>query len=230
MIRQAALRSLFLISAVSVLGASVHLAWQPDTRIEELLTTPNILTTLANQAKTAQDTGPAESILVQQARRFGLHLDPPPKPNATRSVKTHLATARLQSESAQEKISKTPKSASPKFQVLATSVYSSNPGKSMALIVEAGTDSRWVKAGELVGHILIEDICSGSVVWRHGSHTEQLAVTTKPQKGKEDLPERLIATNRHVGFHRLAAKENLNLPPPPVAKPKPIVRGLRVRR
>jgi len=56
---------------------------------------------------------------------------------------------------------------SPKFVLVATSYYRSNPEESMALITEPGTGFRWVKEGTHLGRFVIDKIEPGRIIYRN---------------------------------------------------------------
>ncbi len=72
-----------------------------------------------------------------------------------------------------------PAAPSAKFALRATSVYPSQPGRSMALIAEVGSaegSERWVKEGSQVGHFVIHEIRQGAVVYRDGDQLREMTV------------------------------------------------------
>jgi len=123
------------------------------------------------------------SPLVEKAKAFALYLNPPepakPKPNqishvASSTTKT-IAPVTLAETTA-------------KFVLVATSYYEARPEKSLALVSEPGRGNRWVRPGERLGHFTLERVEQGSIVFRDGDRTSNMAVGTKiPGRYEEDM-------------------------------------------
>lgn len=73
-----------------------------------------------------------------------------------------------------------------RFRLYGTSCCPSQPGRSMALIGEAGASQgseRWVKEGSEVGHFIIHEIRQDGVVYRDGDQLREMAVETAGSSG-----------------------------------------------
>ncbi len=115
---------------------------------------------------------PTLSPLIKQAQTFALYLNPPkpPKPKEAPAPKPEsepIVTA-----------VKLPK-IEPKFSLLSTSYYRSSPEKSLALVSEPGKGTHWVRAGENLGHFIVEEVRKGVILYRQGDQLHQMAINTK---------------------------------------------------
>jgi hypothetical protein len=116
----------------------------------------------------AKESESQVSPLVKQAEAFALYMNPPPKPKPV--VQAPPVTPEI----------RPPAPVSPKFTLLATSVYQSHPEMSLAFIDEPGKGTHWVKQSGEVGHLLIEQVKDGSVVVRDGQRTFEIAIQQQP--------------------------------------------------
>ncbi len=121
--------------------------------------------TVGNKAKTGQNE---ISPLVQQAGAFALYLNPPPAktPRAATGRTTDIARG---------------PAVTPKFKLLGTSYYKGQPELSLALIDEPGKGLHWVRQSSKVGHLLIEQVKDGIVVFKDGKRTFELEAEQKPE-------------------------------------------------
>jgi hypothetical protein len=141
----------------------------------------------------------AASPLVRQAEGFALYLNPPalreqnPKPSLPekKNIVKRMPDVR-------------PVKLSPKFELHGISYYRSKPEESMALVWEPGSGYRWIKQGGKLGHFVVEQVKSTSIVYREGDRKHEMAfvpgqITTrlaqdhnnKPSPKQSDEPERL---------------------------------------
>ncbi|MFC1766862.1 hypothetical protein ACFL6U_32905 [Planctomycetota bacterium] len=232
MVKRLLLGIFTLLLAGTAIGTGAFLASPPDTAVDRLLARPGILAVLEQQTDVAlaSDSKTTDTPLVQQAKRFGLYLDPPPPPPSRTPLKPVIAKAPLPRKLPSTPPPVRPRASAPKFEVVATCIYKSRPEKSMALISEPGADERWVKASELVGHVLIEEIRKSQVCWRDGERTGQVAAVTPKQKRNEgDATVRLVSAQPKTEPAPLLEKQELKQTPS-TAQPTPIRRGLRPRR
>jgi len=141
-----------------------------DEHLEESLDSPGVIEkfnkTVGNKAKTGQNE---ISPLVQQAGAFALYLDPP-KPRMPRTPTGSGASG----------VTRGP-AVTPKFKVLGTSYYKGQPELSLALIDEPGKGLHWVRQSSKVGHLLIEQVKDGIVVFKDGKSTFELEAEQKPE-------------------------------------------------
>ena len=141
-----------------------------DEKIEKLLKTPGLARRLqAGSATSKKERQEQESALVRQAKAFALRINPPAAAKTVGTKKTRRTPVR-------------PKVAvSAQFEVVGTSFYPLNPANSWVLINEVGKGWHWVKQGEKVGHLVIEEVADGYVVIDDGGKSYKL--TPKRAKG-----------------------------------------------
>jgi len=166
------------ILAVCSLVFSVVLGLADDDDKVRFLAKPGVVEQFkANSGKPAKKESQT-SPLVKQAQAFALRINPP-KPK-----KISLPTARNETKLR-------PKKVSVKFPLLGTCYHPSRPEKSIALIDLPAKGPRWVRQGDEVGHLVIEQIESKFIVIRDGERTSELAIEERPKgtnliKGSSD--------------------------------------------
>ena len=159
---------LALISAGIVFGLWVTECFQVEPEIEP---EPSILEKF-NQSSTQRQKNiqKVSSPLMQQAEVFALYLNPPappkPEPEPTPVRKKQVAIQRPDVQLVQ---------LSPKFELHGISYYRSKPEASMALVWEPGNGCRWIKQGAKLGHFVVEQVKSTSIVYRDGQRTHEMA-------------------------------------------------------
>ncbi|MHC4728663.1 MAG: hypothetical protein ACYS17_15700 [Planctomycetota bacterium] len=170
MIRTLRITSILAVALAAVLVVfSVIFGVRGDKGIEELLGEPDVIEKFNKSAGNKAARGKNQiSPLVKQAGAFALCLNPP-KPKAPR-VTGRTASAK-----------RSVPSATPKFQVIATSYYKDRPELSIAMIDEPGKGRNWVRQSSTVGHLFIVEIKDGVVVVKDSSGTFELIAEQKPQ-------------------------------------------------
>ena len=157
-----------LISAVVVLWFCAMECFQVEPEIEP---EPSILEKF-NQFSTQRQKNIQEvsSPLMQQAEAFALYLNPPaltkPESKPSPVKKKQVAIQRPDVR---------PVQLSPKFELHGISYYRSKPEVSMALVWEPGSGCRWIKQGAKLGHFVVEQVKSTSIVYRDGQRTHEMA-------------------------------------------------------
>jgi len=144
-----------------------------DSETEEIFTMPTAIENFKNASGSRSGAAQnAESPLVKQAVKFANYLDPPrPKrpQKLSKSNKTIHTVPEFQP-------SMRPEQVNTRFELLGTSLFSSDPNHSMALIDEPGKGLHWVRQSEKVGHLLIKEVKSGRIVIQDGDQMRELAV------------------------------------------------------
>jgi hypothetical protein len=187
-------RILYALSILAIISASVlsvHCGYQwikyePQSRVDSEISIEEKFRQSSSHGKKSNE--PALSPLVRQAQAFALYLNPPKPP------KPKVETAR---KSEPKKVAvKLPK-IEPKFRLLSTSYYRSNPEKSLALVSEPGKGTHWVGAGEDLGHFRIEEIRKGMILFRQDDRILQMAIDTKvPVIRPTEASETALASNK----------------------------------
>jgi hypothetical protein len=151
----------------------------------------------------AKDDGTQESPLVRQAAAFANYLDPPPPPRPVRApVKGRPGAFGTTEGFAEPVIEKKPILINVRFKVIATSHYPKRPEKSFALIQEVGKGTfRWVKPGEKIGHLQVDEIKDGSMVVSNGKDLQEVGPERLPKvnllkipKGAKPTPDKKLNT------------------------------------
>ncbi len=175
----------------------------------ELLAGPSAMERFKQAGHDTEEARDRVSPLVQQARTLALYLNPPPQ--------KQTASAKRKEGTRPARVTAKPAASSPKFELHGISYHRREPSRSMALVWEPGGSRRWVRQGTQLGHLVIERINSGSVVYRDGQHSRELALASG------------IALAQYARDHRpkeqprpRSLQEQQQLPPPP-----PPVRAIR---
>ena len=164
---------LFIVITVVSWNCSDAYAAPKDKDIRELLDSPSVVDkfkkTQGKRTKTSKDK---ESPLVKEAKSFALYLNPPQKVEK-RPTKINKKT---------KSIVKKPTNVSAKFKLVGTSCSVADPSMSLALLDIAGKGLRWIRQGEKVGHLVIEEVKpGGTIVVSDGKNTSEMTVD-KPVK------------------------------------------------
>jgi len=117
----------------------------------------------------AQNDKEVVSPLVKQSGEYALIINPPAPPKPKEEPKELIKPREFQ----------LPRT-SPKFKILATSCNRTRPEDSIALISEPGRGEHWVKVGDPIGRFVLEKIEHGSIIYRYGNQSSEMAVETKP--------------------------------------------------
>ncbi len=203
------------ILAVILFVLPVVFGVRSDPKIEEFLRSPGA----AGKLLASKDRRPVRnesqtSPLIKQAADFARYLNPPPLPPPPRS------TARNTSR----EVRPAPPAVTPKFKLIGTSFYATRPELSLALIDEPGKGFNWVRQGNSVGHLTIEQIKNGSITIRDGQGTSEMTVTV-------DQPWRKLLKNPPPGTQPAPpdagqiGPTDIGPVPSGSAAPAPVVRG-----
>jgi hypothetical protein len=144
--------------------------------IEQFLSSPGAVESF-KKAKGAKRVkgGDQVSPLLKQAMGFGLYLNPPrraaaPKPTRKPGIRKPAP------------ITEAPVVFSTKFTLIGTSYYASRPDLSLAYIDEPGKGLHWVRQGDKVSHLLIQEVQDGSVIVKDRDKLNTLVVARAPKK------------------------------------------------
>jgi hypothetical protein len=158
--------------AFTLVGSVLALCWavdvRPDPEVQRLLKAPPIEALKRSHAQAAADPDLKDSPLVVQARAFARQVNPPVPVQAAPSGPRQPVQPAVPSVTF-----------TPQFKLCGTSYCPSQPAQSLALIWEPASGLRWVKQGTDLGHVVIERVRSGSIVYRSGSQTREMEVETE---------------------------------------------------
>jgi hypothetical protein len=146
----------------------------------------------------AEEKGiPHVSPLVTEAEAFALLLTPP-QPPASREVPAPKAYTPPVPPVVR------PPSVTPQFALLSTSYCRSRPARSLALISEPGQESRWIGTGAQVGHLVVERIDKGVMIYRDGDQVREMRITVPEPlpiaRLKSNVPGPIPNTRANGGF------------------------------
>ena len=170
-----------IVLAVCGTAAMFFMGLKGDPEVKAFLERPGVAERFKGHSKKSSEKGDKTSPLVAQAHEFALRIDPPPppkppEPKKDTTVKPVAATARPKPEPPKPKVQTTRY-----YDVLATVVYTSSPERSLALLGTTGNKQEWFRQGEKAGHLEIQEIRDGSVVFTQGGRNpEEKFVPAKP--------------------------------------------------
>ena len=202
-----------MLAACGVCGLWVSERNRDDSRLEMTVSRPSFAEGLRARNGGAGIHRVDVSPLVAQAEVFARVLDPP-KPAEN---KPKLAVQTMSLPPAIR-----PSVPSARFRLHGTSCYSSQPGRSMALISEIGSEEgseRWVKEGSQVGHFIIHEIRQDGIVYRDGDQLREMAVETA--KG----PTSIVQDVRRGSDRTIAAARDARAPLPTPVEPNGAAAG-----
>jgi hypothetical protein len=147
-----------------------------NKKVAEFLRLPSVVGKFRKAQRGRAKTTDQESPLVAQANIFALYLDPP----KVVKKKKEPRDKKVGSPPVTEVVKKTYHST--RFKVVATSFYAAQPESSLALIDEPGAGRYWVRQGDVVSHLTIEEIKDGIVVARGGAKVFEQPVQLRPPR------------------------------------------------
>jgi hypothetical protein len=167
-----------LLAIVTAVVLTAILGGRPDPRTEQFLQSLSLEGSLKQSRLCISDgTDEMRSPLVQAAKAFALYLNPPAKAKPTlAAAATKGAPVSPETKTAGMTPEVRPVASSPKFELQGISYHRSRPERSMALVWQPDTGRRWVRPGEQLGHLVIEQINSDAIVYRDGQLTQELAL------------------------------------------------------
>lgn len=183
------LRITSLIALIAAVGGVITIGifgLRGNSDILAFLDEPGVVDEAKAKLQPKGDEKEVESPLATQARLFALRIDPPPPPAPKNPPKKEAAppkeTAKRQPPKPKETTPPRPKATvNAKFTLLATVMCDANPTRSMALLQQSGGKQEWFWQGERVGHLDIDEVRNGSVVFSQaGRNQQELFVPAKP--------------------------------------------------
>lgn len=177
----------FIALAAAVCGviAIVAFGLRGDSEILSFLAKPGVVDDAKGKIQADSGDKEDESALVKQSRLFALRIDPPPppKPKEPLKPKDPPKSKTVVTREPPKKVVEPPRPKTrinAKFSLLAT-VQCADPTRSMALLKQAGGKEEWFWQGERVGHLDIDEVRDGSVVFsQDGRNPQELFVPAKP--------------------------------------------------
>ncbi len=202
------LKTLRVTSFVAVVLASCgavamfFMGLKGNPEVKAFLDSPGIVERFKDKAKNQDKKESKTPPLVAQAQAFALRIDPPPppKPKVDTRKKPIVKAAPPKPKPPKPKVKTTVKS-----NLIATVLYNSSPERSLALLETTGGKQEWFRQGEKVGHLEIQEIRDGSVVFTQGGRNPQEKfVPAKPTKsllkGEQTTPAALPAGSNSIAM------------------------------
>jgi hypothetical protein len=180
-----------------------------NKKVEEFLGLPSVVGKFRKAQRGRAKPTDQESPLVAQANIFALYLDPPkPPPKEKKPRDTKVAGDPLVPAVAKKTYHST------RFKVIATSFYAAQPESSLALIDEPGAGRYWVRPGDVVSHLTIEQIKDGIVVARGGTKVFEQPVEVRPPRRSLEggLSPVSTGTSGGIGSETVAASPTATVP------------------
>jgi hypothetical protein len=185
-------RTLHITSLVSVAAACAGavfvlvFGFKPNSEIQAKLSEVSIVEQFKQKSGTLTQKEDKVSPLVTQAKAFALRIDPPPPPLPKPvPLPPKPIENKAQPPLATDVI--TPKARTAKFDLAGTASYADYPEKSLALLNLVSEGYKWVRQGEKIGQITIQEIKDGSIVlYQNGKKDTELFVP-KPQSPLKSL-------------------------------------------
>jgi hypothetical protein len=228
------LRTLKIAKFLAAVAAVCFIAYltvsgmKPDEDTEAILAKPSAvskfrkLSVLLNRAKDK------ESEFVKQAKKFARRINPP-RPVVTPKPGTRLPTnVTTVAEPIIPDIPKIPPTK--KFTLVGTCRYPEQPDKSLAQLNIIAEGKKWVRQGDVVGHLTIHEVKDGSIVLYQGGTMHGEMSVPQPKKTKSLLkstedtetivrPEKIV---KHLTARTPRPRVPKRVAPKRVA-PKPVV-------
>ena len=141
-----------------------------------------------------------ESTLVTEAKAFALRIDPPPPPKPPEPKKKPVAEKpNIPTPRQPARLPNPPKKVkTSKFSLVATCRYENVPDKSLALLNIVSEGNKWVRQGETVGHLTVQEVKDGSIVlYQDEEFNTEIFVPEKRPTGKSLIRDEKIASAVH---------------------------------
>lgn len=162
--------------AVGLIALSVVHGIELDAGVEKILASTGVLEQFkSQQGKSASRSQiPAKSSLVAEAERYARIVNP--RPAAPPAGVNPQSRTRPPSG---PKVR--PVQSNAKFTLEATCYNAGDPDASLAFVDEPGKGQHWVRQGDRLGHLTVEEILDGLVKLRDGQRIEELRVQREPK-------------------------------------------------
>jgi hypothetical protein len=168
-----------------------------NQQIEQFLNSPSAIEKFKDKA--SESTKPQDTIppLVKQARGFALRIDPPPPPKPPEPPKPKAVAKQPTAPKRPVPAPKTTVSA--KFSLLGTCRYENAPEKSLAMLKTVAEGNKWLRQGEQIGHLTINEIKDGSIVlYKDGKKNSEIFVPIQETKSLLKSEAGKIPKNRQT--------------------------------
>ena len=205
---------------------AIQQANKPCPETKQLLSAPSFVDHYKRQSQNEPQSTPQKNPLVVQAELWTAKPPKPPEPKRAIVKETRNSEPKPEIR---------PPVSTPKFTVIATSLSRDDARDSLALISELGGQQRWVHIGDQIGHLLVEDILNGKILYKDGDRQDELAIAEPPTKPALPLitpakPQKQERTKRSEPIHQLVTERPMiKLIPAGQTYSRPLPRSLRER-
>ena len=182
-----------LLAALAAVGFIAYLAvsgMKPDDQTVAILAKKSAVELFRKLSDMSDDTKNKESEFVKQAHKFALRINPP-KPVVTKT--TNEGPTKLTPDKVKTVRPKGPTRTS-KFSLVATCRYESQPEKSLAQLNIAAEGKKWVRQGDIVGHLTVHEVKDGSIVLYQGENLNTEIFVPLPKATKS-----LLKSDEEIG-------------------------------
>jgi hypothetical protein len=159
---------------VSVLGPRqlVNLGMKSDARLENILAEPNAVDRFKKDSA-GKTTRSADEVpmLVKQAKAFKAIIEPERGPNQPR----------IQRPARTDSGPVVPPPVTPAFSLIGLSYSAASPDESFAYIRFVDNTVQWVRKGDVIGHLTVQEIKRSSIVCTSDGRENEITVTAPPE-------------------------------------------------
>jgi len=184
-----------------------------NDNIEQFLSSPSAVEKFKDKASETLKPQDTISPLIKQAMAFALRIDPPPPPKPPEPPKPK---AIAKQPTAPTRPVPTPKTTvSEKFSLLGTCRYENAPEKSLAMLKTVAEGNKWLRQGEIIGHLTIHEIKDGSIVlYKDGQKNSEIYVPVQETKSLLKSEAGKIPKNRQtsISITEAAITSDTNIP------------------
>ena len=181
-----------VMASVAVPAWRFGLAGHDDGQVEKILNAPSAVDRFQKQygdkVNDDQDTTPP---LVREAKIFASILNPPA---------SDAAPARTTASHFKSKPTVKPPVSSARFDLVGTSYSATDPASSFAYIRLQDRTYQWVRQGDEVGHSVIREIRSGSIIYWDGRQDIQMLAEATADTSSILESNRAVGTAAASGF------------------------------
>ncbi|MFH1615088.1 MAG: hypothetical protein ABIG61_08410 [Planctomycetota bacterium] len=228
------IRLLQIISYIAMAGAACAVGFaavfglRDDAQRDKFLAQPSVVELFKSDSDKPGKIPDQISPLVKQSQAFALRINPP-------APKVALPSRGEKTSSEPKPARPTPAKVEAKFSVIGTCLNPLQPERSLVLVDMPAKGYRWLRQGEKVGYLIIEEVKGGGIVIRDGNRTYEQAVVERPEHvnllkgGRRDRVEAVLLQSDagSSGSEAFASqkRERIRVLPAPGPSPQRIPAG-----
>ena len=186
-----------IIAAIALIAFIAYLAiagFGTDENIKAVMDKPSAIDKFRELKLKVNINKDKESTLVTEAKAFALRINPPPPPPPPEPVvKETKPVADIKKPEPPKPRPEPPRAEkAANFSLVATCRYEDMPEKSLALLDVVKEGNMWVRQGETIGHLTVQEVKDGSIVLYQG---DQLAKEIYVPVDKGDRTKSLLKSD-----------------------------------